>query len=87
MAAAFQVGAFQTGAFQQVEGNVTSTLVLRLPVDCVLAGEQLFSDRYREYDIAPQRTSTRTRVRSGGRHRLSGQAPSFKTTSTSRGYD
>lgn len=83
---AFQGNAFQFDAFQ-MGPRVVSTRVLDLPVDYVLAGQQVLpTEIVREYDIRPRnlRTFGKT-MRSGVK--AFGPKPSFTVTSTKRGYD
>lgn len=88
MANAFQQGAFQIGAFQLAGGgSVTDTDVLRLPIDCVLAGQQPYKDRGRTWEIPKHRTSTRVGASSTPARRIRGAASSFTSRTNSRGYD
>lgn len=64
---------------------ITSTNILRKPVDYALAGEQLIKDRYREWEIpAYRKTETAHTMRSGAA-RLSKNKSSFSTRSGSLG--
>ena len=78
MAGAFQTSCFQDNAYQ-VFREIASTAVLQKPVNCVMAGDQLIIDRYREWSVpAANRTESksvlRSRVGRVGGNRLSGAA-------------
>lgn len=66
---------------------VTSDLVIELPVDYALAGEQLIKDRYREWFVPAAKTTERTRVTTAGARMLGGKKSSFTSKTDSRGYD
>ena len=88
MGSAFQQTAFQFGAFQIAPGgDVTDTNHLQLPVDCVLAGDQPYNDRGREYDIRPMNATEKTWGKHSSVRALGGGRPSFTTTTGKRGYD
>lgn len=67
--------------------DVTSTSVLHLPVNCVLAGQQKYSERVKEYEIQPQRTKYERPVTTRSLQRLSQQKPSFTVMTTKTGRD
>lgn len=66
---------------------ITDTDILQKPINCVLAGEVPFKDRWREYQIPAKYTTNKTVVKSSGARRLKGPAPSFTTRTGSKGYD
>jgi hypothetical protein len=85
---AFQFNAFQVGAFQVAgAGILTDTDILQLPVDCVLAGQQPFTERGRTFEGGPQRMTRRTLGTHSSVRNLSGARPSFTIKTGSRGYD
>lgn len=83
----FQTNAFQETEFQLTVGTVTSTTILQLPINAVLAGEQLFRDRYKTSEIFPTNRREKTRASGSGVSRLSPEKPSFIVKSTAKGYD
>lgn len=66
---------------------IIDTDILQKPVDCVLAGDQLIKDRYREWTVPGAKTVERPMVSATPRRRLTGQAPSFTVKTDKRGYD
>lgn len=66
---------------------IMSTRRIQLPVNCVLAGDQLYRHKYRVAEIFPTNTRERTKASVSGVSRLSKDKPSFSVKSTSKGYD
>lgn len=69
------------------EPLVTSTLFLQLPINCVMAGQQTYKDRYRTFELNDPKQRAEIKAKSSQVGRLSGEAPSFKTTTGKKGYD
>jgi len=69
------------------EQSIIDTDVLQLPVDCVLAGDQPYRDRGREYEIRPMNMTEKTWGKHSRVKALSGGRPSFTSTTGKRGYD
>lgn len=67
--------------------TITDTEVLQLPVDCVLAGQQVEYRRRRTFEPSRGRGGERVRVAAGARGRLGGPGPGFTVRTDSRGYD
>ena len=67
--------------------DITDTDILQLPVDVVLAGQQPYEFRYREYEIRSASPRARVKVIATSSRRLGGAAPSFETKIGKRGYD
>jgi hypothetical protein len=65
----------------------TSRAVLQDPINCVLAGQQPYRERGREWEIHPPNRRTKTAVTRSGVRQLGGQKPSFTTKTSKRGYD
>jgi hypothetical protein len=91
MARFFQPDFFQNDFYQTVSGvgvlTITDTDILQKPIDAVLAGQQKIKDRYREYELHAPRLRTRASGTHTGVGRLKGDKPSFKVTTTKKGYD
>lgn len=83
---AFQRNAFQMTAFQ-VGTRPTSTDILQLPIDYVLAGQQPYKQSGREYEIRPRNLTEKTWGRHSSVRALGGGRPSFTVTTGKRGYD
>lgn len=66
---------------------VTDLDRIQLPVNCVLAGDVPFKDRWREWDVPAARTKEKVMASSTPARRLKGPGPSFTTRTSSRGYD
>lgn len=71
----------------EVGGDITDTDILQKPIDCVLAGQHLIKDRFREAEIRAPMTRLKTVMSAGLRARLRGPVPSFSVTTNKRGYD
>lgn len=85
MAAAFQANAFQNTAFQT--SIIASTSNLKLPINCVLIGQQeLYKSIGRTFQRIPGRSGQRIVSRASSVQSL-GDAPSFTIKSNARGYD
>ena len=67
--------------------DITDTDILQKPIDCVLAGEVPFKDRYREFELRTPNRKANPRVTTGGARKLGGAAPSFRVRTDKRGYD
>lgn len=65
--------------------EITDTAKLQKPIDYALAGEQLIKDRYRTWEIPPQRKSERRHTMKSGVQRIGGAKPSYTTRSGSLG--
>lgn len=66
--------------------DITDTDILQKPVDCVLAGQVPYKDKYREWDLkAPNRKETGKVIRSSVRS-LGGK-PGYTVRTDKRGYD
>lgn len=88
MAAFFQPNFFQPNFFQnEARGDVIDLDVLQLPVNCVMAGNQPFKDRYREWTVCPPNRRTRANAKRSEVCRLKGDKPSFTVKTGKRGYD
>lgn len=85
MIGAFQDNAFQNNAFQ-VGTNITSTEVMQLPVNCVLAEDALFRERIRTFERMPGRGGTRVRARKSRVMSL-GAKSTFTVKTSKRGFD
>lgn len=69
-------------------GSLTSTLMLEMPVDCVLAGHQLYYESGRTWELhAPRLRSKPVLARGTAPRRLSESVASFTVRSGKRGYD
>lgn len=69
------------------ELSIVDTEVLQLPVDCVLAGQQPYRERGREWEIRPRNLTEKTWGRHSSVRALQGGKPSFTVTTGKRGYD
>lgn len=65
---------------------ICDTAALQVPINCILAGQQLFRDRYRSNEITIRRLEQKTQARRSGVDRLKGGRPSFTTRTDSKGY-
>jgi hypothetical protein len=84
MAAAFQGSAFQTSAFQS--SLIVSTRQLSLPINCVLAGQQLYDRTGSIFEPGRGKSGRRVIARASASGRLGGDAPSFTVTKSGKGY-
>jgi hypothetical protein len=66
---------------------ITDTEILQLPINCVLAGQQPYKERGREYEIRPRNLKSRPHTMRSGVRALKGGRPSFTVTTNNRGYD
>lgn len=86
MVAAFQQNAFQNNAFQV--GGTVSTAVIQLPINCVLADQQLYKARIDVHDIGPARITHKTAASGSELRQLGGNGPpSFTVKTGNKGYD
>jgi hypothetical protein len=67
--------------------RITSTRILQLPIDAVLAGQQPIKEIGNEYDIRAVNRRERGRTMRSGVRALSGAKPSFTIRSSRRGYE
>ena len=67
--------------------TITDTEVLKLPVNCVLAGQQPIKDRYREWDVPTARRTEKGSMMRSRRGLIGGEKPSFTTRTDHRGYN
>jgi hypothetical protein len=68
-------------------GLVTSTRRLQLPINCILAGQQHYTQSGREFEIRSMNATEKTWGRHSSVRALKGGKPSFTITSNKRGYD
>ncbi len=64
---------------------VSSTVYIQKPVDCALAGDQLIKDRYREWDIPPQKKTFTPHTNRSGVKNIGGGKSSFTSRTESWG--
>jgi hypothetical protein len=83
----FDPRVFDAAVFDTSPLFITDTDTLHKPVDCVLAGQQPYKDRYREQEIHPPNQKTKTAITRSGVKMLRGAKPSYTTKTSKRGYD
>lgn len=67
--------------------TITDTEVLKLPINCVLAGQQPYSERGREWAIPPPRRTEKGSTMRSRVGRIYGGESSYTVRTSHRGYD
>ena len=84
------IGEFALAEFADAANSnlhATDTAVLQLPINCVLAGQQLIKDRYRENDLFNPNLKTDVIVTRSRAGLLGTKRPSFTIRTDKKGYD
>lgn len=71
----------------QAASVVTDTAQIQLPVNCVLAGQQRYREKGRDYELYPQNLKTKGVNVTRSLRRLSREKPSFTVTTSKTGRD
>jgi hypothetical protein len=66
---------------------ILSTIILPLPINCILMGDQHYEVSKRVWDVEDADPQYRVQVSAGSIERLSDKPPTFTVRKSSRGYD